>query len=643
MMCNQSSSRRRVLKRAASVSLFSMAAFMAGCSMPGVSYDDLQASRYKQYKAASAPVPSEPVYGHRDTGDVGAVASYEPAAVKREKLEPVRVASLDGAYVGSSYAMQPVAAHEGSAVSVQPSGQRYAQSGPAYYSEPSYLPPQRYRAPKSGSFDAGTFGGYEDAPSYRAKPKRRHAPDYGEAHDGYYIVVEGDTVYGLAKRFGMTTTELAELNGIIGSKIYVGQKLRVSGRPVYTASHRASRKERFDEGYGREAYPERDAGEYVGEEGYYDDDRKSPPPRSRSFSSYEDFRKSTYDSRERAPAYEDREEDTASYGRGHGGSGRGFERYTVRRGDSLYTIAREFGLSHHELAEINDIPPSATLYPGQALRVPSGGRDSRFHEEGGEEEYRERRPRRGGYEPASSQDDLPYWKSRTAAAPSAPGAPERGVARAEAEPAGQDAVPARTERAAAPKQDAEDPREPVRQAAAVQEQPAEAEPEAEKPVLAAHSDVNAADARPRKAQASIGDCAELLENPAPRSAKTFRLPVEGLIVAKFGASIDGAPNDGVDFSVPRGTPVKAAENGVVAYVGDELPGFGNLILVRHADGYVTAYAHNDEVHVSRCDVVERGQVIAKAGATGKVTKPQLHFEIRKDAQPVDPEGYFTRS
>ncbi|NJM35803.1 MAG: M23 family metallopeptidase, partial [Rhodomicrobium sp.] len=95
--------------------------------------------------------------------------------------------------------------------------------------------------------------------------------------------------------------------------------------------------------------------------------------------------------------------------------------------------------------------------------------------------------------------------------------------------------------------------------------------------------------------------------------------------------------------IPKGTPVKAAENGVVAYAGNELAGFGNLILVRHADGYVTAYAHNDELMVKRCEVVKRGQIIAKAGATGKVSKPQLHFEVRKDSKPVDPEGYFSRS
>jgi murein DD-endopeptidase MepM/ murein hydrolase activator NlpD len=137
------------------------------------------------------------------------------------------------------------------------------------------------------------------------------------------------------------------------------------------------------------------------------------------------------------------------------------------------------------------------------------------------------------------------------------------------------------------------------------------------------------------------ECEALLASPEPRTAKTFRTPVQGMVVAKFGSQQDGSFNDGINFSVPKGTPVKAAENGVVAYAGDELPGFGNLVLIRHADGYVTAYAHNDELLVRKCDVVKRGQIISKAGASGKATAPQLHFELRKDSKPMDPDGHFS--
>ena len=99
-------------------------------------------------------------------------------------------------------------------------------------------------------------------------------------------------------------------------------------------------------------------------------------------------------------------------------------------------------------------------------------------------------------------------------------------------------------------------------------------------------------------------------------------------------------NDGINLAVPEGTPVKAAEDGVVAYAGNELKGYGNLVLLRHSNGFVTAYAHASEVLVKKGDVVKRGQVIAKSGQTGTVTSPQLHFEIRKGSVPVDPAQYL---
>jgi murein DD-endopeptidase MepM/ murein hydrolase activator NlpD len=117
---------------------------------------------------------------------------------------------------------------------------------------------------------------------------------------------------------------------------------------------------------------------------------------------------------------------------------------------------------------------------------------------------------------------------------------------------------------------------------------------------------------------------------------TFRWPVRGKVIAGYGAKTNGKSNDGINLAVPEGTPVKAAEDGVVAYSGNELKGYGNLILIRHANGYVTAYAHASELLVKRGDTIKRGQVIAKSGQSGEVTSPQLHFEIRKGSAPVDP-------
>jgi murein DD-endopeptidase MepM/ murein hydrolase activator NlpD len=117
---------------------------------------------------------------------------------------------------------------------------------------------------------------------------------------------------------------------------------------------------------------------------------------------------------------------------------------------------------------------------------------------------------------------------------------------------------------------------------------------------------------------------------------TFRWPVRGKVITGYGAKTNGKANDGINLAVPEGTPVKAAEDGVVAYSGNELKGYGNLVLVRHSNGYVTAYAHASELLVKRGDTIKRGQVIAKSGQSGEVGSPQLHFEIRKGSQPVDP-------
>ena len=123
---------------------------------------------------------------------------------------------------------------------------------------------------------------------------------------------------------------------------------------------------------------------------------------------------------------------------------------------------------------------------------------------------------------------------------------------------------------------------------------------------------------------------------ATSALPTFRWPVRGKVITTYGAKTNGKSNDGINLAVPEGTPVKAAEDGVVAYSGNELKGYGNLVLVRHSNGYVTAYAHASELLVKRGDPIKRGQIIAKSGQSGEVGSPQLHFEIRKGSSPVDP-------
>ena len=116
----------------------------------------------------------------------------------------------------------------------------------------------------------------------------------------------------------------------------------------------------------------------------------------------------------------------------------------------------------------------------------------------------------------------------------------------------------------------------------------------------------------------------------------FRWPARGRVIQGFSSG----GNDGINIAVPEGTQVKAAENGEVAYAGSELKGYGNMVLIRHEGGYVTAYAHNGELQVRKGDKVKRGQTIAKSGQTGNVSSPQLHFELRKGQTPIDPTRYL---
>jgi len=124
--------------------------------------------------------------------------------------------------------------------------------------------------------------------------------------------------------------------------------------------------------------------------------------------------------------------------------------------------------------------------------------------------------------------------------------------------------------------------------------------------------------------------------PADSSSGKFRWPVRGRIISSYGKRSDGTHNDGINLAVPQGTEIHAVEGGKVAYAGNELKGYGNLVLIRHDNGWVSAYAHADRLLVKRNDVVRRGQVIARAGRTGTVDRPQLHFELRQGAKPVDP-------
>jgi len=148
---------------------------------------------------------------------------------------------------------------------------------------------------------------------------------------------------------------------------------------------------------------------------------------------------------------------------------------------------------------------------------------------------------------------------------------------------------------------------------------------------------------PRTVKVSRPTVSRAVPKPPAASGKGFRWPIQGRVVSGFGAKGKGFHNDGINIAAPRGTPIQAAEHGVVVYAGNELRGFGNLLLIKHAGGWVTAYAHADKLLVARGDTVRKGQKVATVGTTGNVTSPQLHFEIRKGKRARDPRKHLRRA
>jgi murein DD-endopeptidase MepM/ murein hydrolase activator NlpD len=150
-----------------------------------------------------------------------------------------------------------------------------------------------------------------------------------------------------------------------------------------------------------------------------------------------------------------------------------------------------------------------------------------------------------------------------------------------------------------------------------------------------------APAQQQVATAPERDVADIARNVSYDAApikppSIFDWPVQGAIIGSYGLSEAGKRNDGVNIAAPVGTPVRAAADGEVVYRGSELEGYGNLLLIKHEDGFVTAYAHNDAMLVKKGDRVRQGQVIAKVGQTGSANEPQLHFEIRQNLKAIDP-------
>jgi len=330
--------------------------------------------------------------------------------------------------------------------------------------------------------------------------------------------------------------------------------------------------------------------------------------------------------------------------------------YVVQKGDTLYGISRMFNVEVTELSRLNSLAAPYAVKTGQPLRLPSGGQrtfemadaagatpvsvsdggplplvgppPSKPSARGGIQTSELAPPgavgAAAGAVATSAASATPSALPKVAAVPLPPMPSAGGGSPAGAEP-GVTYQPGEAPRSLRPP--GAKPVPPPAEGAS----PAAAPPMAESPPPPQEVAAVAAPSRPETAA------------PPPRGGARFLWPVKGKVLSMFGPKPDGMHNDGVNIAAPKGTPVVAADNGVVAYAGNELRGFGNLLLVRHADGWITAYAHLDRMEVDRGARVKRGQVIGRVGQSGTVTSPQLHFEVRKGSHAVDPREHLDGS
>jgi murein DD-endopeptidase MepM/ murein hydrolase activator NlpD len=370
--------------------------------------------------------------------------------------------------------------------------------------------------------------------------------------------------------------------------------------------------------------------------------------------------------------------ETASYGRGSG------ETIEVKPGDTLYGLSRQYGVPVSEIMSANDLK-GHSLKPGQRLTLPAGhaGRATAtpantveaapaqpavaaeatpvsnsagtYTMKPGDSLYaiaRQHKVRYADLQRHNGITDVDVRKIRPGTVLKIPAGGEVAASTSSTttgptpEVAGSEAITSAPSTMAPASQEPAKADVPVTTAATNAEAPKVLN--AAPPVSSAEPGVAPA-AAPAEADKKVAALEPVTQTDAAPTGKTeekaasggrLRWPVQGRVISAFGPRPDGTHNDGVNLSVPLGTDVHAAEGGEVIYVGDELKAYGKLVLLRHDNGWVTAYAHNEDLLVTRGKKVARGDVIAKAGKTGPVDQPQVHFELRQDSKAVDPTSFM---
>lgn len=454
-------------------------------------------------------------------------------------------------------------------------------------------------------------------PPYRLKLGQKIVGPTGPKSKAY-VVQSGDTMFAIAKRFSVTAAALADENDLkTGSAIKKGQKLLLP----------SGYKDRGPTKTAVAAPP------------------SAAPANNSPMTSYSS-----------APVSRPAETQTAFTPSASSGSvtttttsvtgsvvsvAGPRQVYTVKSGDTLTAIAKRFDMSVKELADANDIDPDKALRLGAKIKGPATTSKAYAAQSGdtltaiakrfnvtlkalaAENNLKTTAAVKKGQKillPDGYKDKGPIKTTTTR-----PAAPSMTVAQAPTQPA--TAPPTRTEAPA------------TTPSAPIPYRPSASTPRPSGPVAA--MPVNPPPAAPTRT--IIESSAAPTEAEIIASGKgRFSWPLRGEVISDFGVKGTGQRNDGVNIRAAAGTPVVAAADGEIAYAGNQVPTFGNLVLVKHADGWVTAYAHLGSTDVKMRQQVVKGQQLGTVGATGGVNEPQLHFEMRyaptvKDkARPVDP-------
>lgn len=302
------------------------------------------------------------------------------------------------------------------------------------------------------------------------------------------------------------------------------------------------------------------------------------------------------------------------------------ESYTVQRKDTVYSVAQKYGVRMNDIIALNKLKSPYTLKTGQVITLPAKDGAIAPTPEAAPLDYIDK-----GY----MRPTAPVSTSSTGLA----GAQD--VSAMPLEPLSTSAPPPSTPTSlTTPQVNAKPPASPF--ASPTSESAPAALPPPNDPVsgetappLPPPSETGATSIAPPPStpEASPTSPSTAVSGDMP----SFVWPVRGTIISTFGPKDKGRDNDGINIGAPKGSPVKAAEGGIVVHASNDMKGFGNLVLIRHEGGWVTAYAHLDRLTVAKDDIVAKGDMIGNVGATGGVSSPQLHFEARRGGVPVDPE------